>query len=105
MPKPFIVVAFDGVGEVGFEEFVALEEVANDWYFGPVVIGAFDGVSSYPAHPYGFCEVSESHHSHSPMFGWVHQVCVDPVLFGDGDVLYKVVNCFLNGVKLCWCGC
>ena len=34
MPKPFIVVAFDGVGEVGFEEFVALEEVANDWYFG-----------------------------------------------------------------------
>ena len=34
LPQPCIVVAFDGVGEVGFEEFVALEEVANDWYFG-----------------------------------------------------------------------
>ena len=62
-----------------------------------MVVGAFDGVSSDPAHPYGFCEVSESHHSHSPMFGWrVQQVCVDPVLFGDRDVLDKVVYFFLN---------
>ena len=82
LPQPCIVVAFDGVGEVGFEEFVALEEVANDWYFGlynsvetfwpvleylfpcfhgelqflvynvgPLIISAFNGVSSYPAHP------------------------------------------------------
>ena len=34
LPQPCVVIAFYGVGEVGFEEFVALEEVADDWYFG-----------------------------------------------------------------------
>jgi hypothetical protein len=31
LPQPCIIIAFNGVREVIFEEFVALEEVANDW--------------------------------------------------------------------------
>ena len=29
-----VVITFYGVGELGFEEFVTLEEIADDWYFG-----------------------------------------------------------------------
>ena len=32
--EPGIVVTFDIVGKMVFEEFVALEQVTDDWYFG-----------------------------------------------------------------------
>ena len=90
LPQPSVVSAFNGIWEVCFKEFIALEEDAYDGNFSfdncietfrailedllscvnveveflvnnvsPMIISAFNGVSSYPAYSYGFCEVCQ----------------------------------------------